>query len=132
MGMSDKESQLLRSIESVLGSENVTQSPPLNIDGLIPRFCASGCGGEVVRVSAHLLESERAAVIPAGSMSWLEGGNPVRRSRFGFEPHTNASDNRLQPAGPHCDRRSGTDASTLNELANLERQWLPLDPPGAA
>lgn len=132
MGMSDKSSQLFRSIESVLGSENVTQTPPLSIDGLNPSVLAlPGCAGEVAEC-LRICSSLNAAVVPAGSMSWLEGGNPVRRADvvLSLKRMTRIID--YSPSDLTVTVEAGLTLASLNERTTSERQWLPLDPPGAA
>lgn len=130
--MSDRHSESFKSIESVLGCENVTQSPPLNIDGLAPSVLAfPGCAQEVVEC-LRLCSSLGAAVIPAGSMSWLECGNPVRFADvvLSLKRMTRVID--YSPPDLTATLEAGLTLNAFKELTRRERQWLPLDPPGAS
>jgi glycolate dehydrogenase FAD-binding subunit len=130
--MSVKELELFRSVESVLGSENVTQSPSFALDGIAPSVLARpGCAqeaAECLRISSQL----RATVIPAGSMSWLDCGNPVRSADMvlSLERMTRVVD--YSPPDLTATMEAGLQLHRLNALTTLERQWLPLDPPGSS
>ena len=130
--MSDIHSESFKSIESVLGCENVTQSPPLNIDGLAPSVLAfPGSAHEVVEC-LRICSSLGAAVIPAGSMSWLECGNPIRFADvvLSLKRMTRVID--YSPPDLTATVEAGLTLNAFNELTRRERQWLPLDPPGAS
>jgi glycolate oxidase FAD binding subunit len=130
--MSDRQSEIFRSIESVLGCENVTQSPQLNIDGLAPSVLAfPGSAREVVEC-LRICSSLSAVVIPAGSMSWLECGNPVRLADvvLSLRRMTRVID--YSPPDLTATVEAGLTLGVFNELTKHERQWLPLDPPGAS
>lgn len=130
--MSVKELELFRSIESVLGSDNVTQSASFKLDGIAPSVLAlPGCAqeaAECLRISSRL----RATVIPAGSMSWLDCGNPVRSADMvlSLERMTRVVD--YSPPDLTATVQAGLLLHTLNGLTTRERQWLPLDPPGSS
>ncbi len=130
--MSDKELELFRSIESVLGSDNVTQFPPLKLNAFAPSVLAlPGCAQEVaecLRISSSL----RATVIPAGSMSWLDCGNPVRSADIvlSLKRMTRVVD--YSPPDLTAIVQAGLLLHELNALTTRERQWLPLDPPGSS
>lgn len=130
--MSDKASQLLRTIESVVGNENVTQSPALNIDGLIPSVLALPRSAREVAECLRICSSLKAAVIPAGSMSWLECGNPVRRADVVLSLKRMCRVIDYSPPDLTATVEAGLTLAGLNEVAKHERQWLPLDPPGGS
>jgi glycolate oxidase FAD binding subunit len=73
-----------------------------------------------------------AAVIPAGSMSWLECGNPVRLADvvLSLKRMTRVID--YSPPDLTATVEAGLTLNAFNELTKRERQWLPLDPPGAS
>lgn len=129
--MSDRQSEVFRSIESVLGCENVTQSPPLNIDGLAPSVLAFPGSAQEVVECLRICSSLGAAVIPAGSMSWLECGNPVRLADVvvSLKRMTRVID--YSPPDLTATVEAGLTLDAFNDLTKRERQWLPLDPPGA-
>jgi glycolate oxidase FAD binding subunit len=130
--MSDKESQLLRTIESVVGNENVTQSPALNIDGLSPSVLALPKSAREVAECLRICSSLKAAVIPAGSLSWLECGNPVRRADVVLSLKRMCRVTDYSPPDLTATVEAGLTLAGLNEIAKRERQWLPLDPPGGS
>ncbi|MFY9610806.1 MAG: FAD-binding oxidoreductase [Blastocatellia bacterium] len=130
--MSVKELELFRSIESVLGSDNVRQSTALRVQGIAPSVLAlPGCAREVaecLRISSKL----RATVIPAGSMSWLDCGNQVRSADvvLSLERMTRVVD--YSAPDLTVTVQAGLLLRELNGLTTRERQWLPLDPPGSS
>jgi len=130
--MSDKESQLLRTIESVLGNENVTQSPALDIDGMSPLVLALPRSAREVAECLRICSSLKAAVIPAGSMSWLECGNPVRRADVVLSLKGMGRVIDYSPPDLTATVEAGLTLAELNKLVKHERQWLPLDPPGGS
>jgi glycolate oxidase FAD binding subunit len=132
MGMSAKQEELFRSIESVLGGDNVTQSPRLKLDGIAPSVLARpGCAREVaecLRISSTL----GATIIPAGSMSWLDCGNPVRSPDMVLSLGRMTRVVDYSPADLTATVEAGLLLGELNALTMRERQWLPLDPPGSS
>jgi glycolate oxidase FAD binding subunit len=130
--MSDKGSELLRTIESVIGNENVTQSPALTVDGLSPSVIALPRSAPEVAECLRICSSLKAAVIPAGSMSWLECGNPVRRADVVLSLKKMCRVIDYSPPDLTATVEAGLTLAVFNEMANRERQWLPLDPPGGS
>ena len=129
--MSDRQSELFRSIESVLGCENVTQSPPLNIDGLAPSVLAFPGSAQQVVECLRICSSMSAGVIPAGSMSWLECGNPIRVAEVVLSLKRMIRVIDYSPPDLTATVEAGLTLDAFNDLTRRERQWLPLDPPGA-
>jgi glycolate dehydrogenase FAD-binding subunit len=132
VGISARELELLRSIESVLGTEYVIQAPQAKLDGVAPPILAlPGCAQEVaecLRISGSL----RATVIPAGSMSWLDCGNRVRSADMVLSLARMTSVVDYSPPDLTVTVQAGLLLPGLNALAIRERQWLPLDPPGSS
>ncbi|HWN98660.1 MAG TPA: FAD-binding oxidoreductase [Blastocatellia bacterium] len=128
--MSDREPELVRSIESVLGVQNVTQSPPLNLDAFAPSILAlPGCAKEVAEC-LRICTTLKATAIPAGSMSWLDCGNPVRRADVVLSLKRMHRVVDYSPPDLTATVESGLLLVDFNALTRCERQWLALDPPG--
>lgn len=130
--MSVRTPDLFKSIESVVGSDNVTQTPSLNLEGIAPSVLAlPGCAQEVtecLRISSSL----RATVIPAGSMSWLDCGNPVRSADMILSLARMIGVADYSPPDLTATVQAGLLLRGLNALTRRESQWLPLDPPGSS
>ena len=132
MGMNNSFSKLFSAIESVVGSENVTDSPAHEVDGLKPLVLALPRSAREVAECLRICSSVRAAVIPAGSMSWLENGNPVRRADVVLSLREMCRVVDYSPADLTATVEAGLTLAKLNHLTKRERQWLPLDPPGGS
>lgn len=132
MGISAKEPELLRSIESVLGSDYVIQSPQAKLDGVAPPILALPGSAQEVAECLRISGSLRATVIPAGSMSWLDCGNRVRSADMVLSLTRMTSVVDYSPPDLTVTAQAGLLLPGLNALAMRERQWLPLDPPGSS
>lgn len=128
--MSAKEPELFRSIESVLGSDNVTQSRRPGLDGIAPAIVALPGSAQEVAECLRISASLRATVIPAGSMSWLDCGNQVRGVDMvlSLARMTRVVD--YSPPDLTVTVQAGLLLSELKAVTVREGQWLPLDPPG--
>src|SRR5215510_16501467 len=76
--MPHKETALASAIESVVGHAHVTQKPALTIDGVKPKLLARPGSAEEVAACLRICSEFAASVVPAGRMTWLECGNPLR------------------------------------------------------
>ncbi|MEK6303590.1 MAG: FAD-binding oxidoreductase [Acidobacteriota bacterium] len=130
--MSDKGLQLSKSIESVLGSENVTHPSELDIFGSSSVVLALPGSASEVAECLRICSSLKAAVIPAGSMSWLDCGNPVRRADLVLSLNRMSRVIDYSPPDLTVTVEAGLTLVDLNKLTSRERQWLPLDPPGGS
>jgi len=128
--MSNQELHLLQSIESVLGSENVTRPPELETLGTRPVLMALPGSASEAAECLRICSSLDAAVIPAGSMSWLDYGNPLRRADVVLSLKRMSRVIDYSPPDLTVTVEAGLTLADLNELTRRERQWLPLDPPG--
>lgn len=123
--------QLGDHLSEMIGPGNVVTSPDLEIDEFRPGLLIKpGNHGEVLE-SLRMCSEAGAAVVPAGLMSWLECGNPLRRADVVLSL---TRMNRLveySPADLTTTVEAGMTIGDFNSITNQDRQWLPLDPPGA-
>jgi glycolate oxidase FAD binding subunit len=125
------DSSLESSLESIVGSEHITRQPDLLVDSLKPLF--------IIRPASHLEVAEclrvcgehSAAVIPAGKMTWLECGNPLRRADVVLS--LERMNRVIEYSAPDLTAtvEAGVLLADFNTLVRKQRQWLPLDPPNA-
>jgi len=118
------------SLEQLVGLDNVTRSPGIQIDGLRPAILVKpGTRGEVAQCLEACARSG-ANVIPAGMMTWLECGNPVRSAQVVLSLSRMNRVVDYFPADLTICVEAGITLSDLNGIVRRENQWLPLDPPG--
>lgn len=128
--MRDKHTEITRSIESIVGPDHVTEDPELNIDGLSPKLLARPASAEEIAACLKVCSQLDAAVIPAGRMSWLECGNPLKRADLVLSLDRMCRVIDYSPADLTATVETGLLLTDFNEVTKKERQWLPLDPPG--
>lgn len=113
-----------------IGQDYVSVPSDLLIDGLRPALVVRPGSSQEALECLRIASEAGAAVLPAGGMSWLEFGNPLRRL------HVILSVGRLDqivdfsPADLTVTAQAGVSIGALNAIVARERQWLPLDPPG--
>jgi len=122
--------QLSINLEEAIGPEHVIRSPEAKIDGLRPALLAMPGSGAEAALCLRICSRFGARVVPAGSMTWLECGNPVRSvdvvlslSRMGRVVDYNPADLTIRA-------EAGIAMSDLDRITKQEKQWLPLDAPG--
>jgi glycolate oxidase FAD binding subunit len=121
---------LAESLEQLIGPENVTRSPDTQIDGLRPAMLLRpGTRGEAARCLETCSRSG-AVIIPAGMMTWLECGNPIRSAHVVMSLSRMNRVVEYSPADLTICAEAGITLSELNSTVRNENQWLPLDPPG--
>ena len=121
---------LARSITSIVGADHVSENPDLKIDGLSPRLVVRpGCAAEV-SACVKVCSERRAAVVPAGRMTWLECGNPLRGVEVVLSLDRMQRIIDYSPPDLTASVEAGVTLGAFNALTKQERQWLPLDPPG--
>lgn len=128
--MTTPTTELTGALESIVGSDHVTEEPRIKIDGLQPNVLARpASAAEVARCLKACSELD-AAVVPAGLMTWLDCGDPLRGAdvvlcldRMSRVVHYSAPDLTATV-------EAGLTLGEFNSIANNQRQWLPLDPPG--
>ncbi|HJQ69386.1 MAG TPA: FAD-binding oxidoreductase [Blastocatellia bacterium] len=122
---------LANSLESIIGRDHVTPEPSLTIDGLRPSILIKpGSTEEVLECLSHCSESD-AAVIPAGLMTWLESGNPLRCADVVLSLERMARIIDYSPPDLTAIVEAGLTIGEFNAATKAENQWLPLDPPGS-
>ena len=128
--MRDNQSEIARSLRSIVGSDNVTEDPDLAIDGLTPKLLARPASAEEVSACLKICSQLDASVVPAGLMTWLDCGNPLRRGEVVLSLERMCRVIDYSPADLTATVEAGLPFSHFNELTMKQRQWLPLDPPG--
>lgn len=121
---------LARSISSIVGADNITIEPELNIDGIRPALLARPECAEEVAACMSVCSGSGVAVVPAGRMTWLECGNPVRRADLILSLERMVRIIDYSPPDLIATVEPGLALREFNRLTIGERQWLPLDPPG--
>jgi glycolate oxidase FAD binding subunit len=124
-------SALAKSLEAIIGRDNVTAEPSLIVDGLKPSLLIKpGSTEEVLDCLRNCFEAD-AAVVPAGLMKWLESGNPVKRADVVLSLERMARIIEYSPPDLTAVVEAGLTIGEFNQATRLENQWLPLDPPGS-
>jgi glycolate oxidase FAD binding subunit len=127
--MTDKRS-LASSITSIVGAAHVTENSKLKIDGLSPGLIVRPGSAEEVSACMRVCSESDAAVVPAGQMTWLECGNPLRRVDVLLSLDRMQQILEYSPPDLTATVEAGAILSAFNAVTARERQWLPLDPPG--
>lgn len=128
--MQERKTELAGSIQSVVGDEHIVIEPSLRIDDLRPVLLARPGSAEEVAECLSICARLDAAVIPAGLMTWLECGNPVRRADLVLSLERMNRIIEYSPPDLTATVEAGLTLSEFNAAAKRERQWLPSDPPG--
>jgi glycolate oxidase FAD binding subunit len=71
-----------------------------------------------------------AAVVPAGRMTWLESGNPLKRCDVILSLDRMRDVVDYSPPDLTATVQAGLTLSEFTAVTTKQRQWLPLDPPG--
>lgn len=124
------ERALSRALASIVGGDHVTEEPRVTIDGVSPTLLVRPGSAEEVAACMRVCSDSDTAVVPAGQMTWLECGNPLRRSDvlLSLERMRRIID--YSPPDLTATVEAGLTLSEFNAVTVRERQWLPLDPPG--
>ena len=130
--MRESEIDVIGMLSSVVGHQHITPEPELSIDGLAPVALAKPGSSAEVAECLRVCAEAGAAVVPAGLMTWLESGNPLRRADVVLS--LERMNRILEYSAPDLTATAepGVAISVLNEVVKGECQWLPLDPPGSA
>src|SRR5215471_2122192 len=78
--MMTSESRIETQFASAIGPDNVTVNPDIVIDGLKPALLLRPGSRQEVGECLKISSASDMAVVPAGHMTWLDGGNPLRRA----------------------------------------------------
>src|SRR5262249_3508226 len=122
--------QLASTLEEAIGPENVTRHPDLQIDGLNPRLLVRPGARSEVALCLEICSRRKARVIPAGLMTWLDCGNPVRSAEVVISLSRMNKVVEYSPADLTIWAEAGIAMRDLTRITKAENQWLPLDPPG--
>ena len=119
-----------RSLGSVVGGGNVQENPPLRIDNHEPAMLVSPGSSEEAAACLRVCSEAGLSVIPAGFMTWLDGGNLLRRADVVLSLRRMSRVIDYSPPDLTITVEAGAPLADLNSTALGEGQWLPLDPPG--
>jgi len=117
-------------LEELVGPENVTRSPGIQIDALRPLLLVRPATGKEAAQCLEACSRWGAGVIAAGMMTWLECGNPVRSAQVVLSLSRMNRVAEYSPADLTICAGAGITLTELNSIVMKENQWLPLDPPG--
>lgn len=131
MAIVEKQTKLTGRLESIVGRENIDESSSLLIDEIRPLMIVKPGSPEEVAECLKVCAETNAAVVPAGFATWLECGNP--RKRVDVVMSLERMNRIIDYSAPDLTAivESGIALNDFNEVVTGERQWLPLDPPGA-
>ena len=121
---------LAESIASIVGTDHVTEKPDLKIDGAGPNLLARPASADEVAACMKACSEANAAVVPAGHMTWLDCGNPLRRADVVLSLERMRRIIDYSPPDLTATVEAGLTLSEFNAVTVRERQWLPFDPPG--
>ena len=127
--MTDEHS-LARSIAVIVGADHILEKPELKIDSLRPKFLVRPGSPDEVAACLKVCSEADAAVVPAGQMTWLECGNPLKRCDLVLSLERMRRIVDYSPPDLTTTVEAGLALTEFNAVAARERQWLPLDPPG--
>src|SRR5215211_646421 len=123
---------LSQSLKALAAGDNLTENKSLIIDSITPALIVKPTKAEEVAECLNRCAEFDAAVVPAGAMSWLECGNPLRRADVILSLQNLNRVIDYSPADLTITVEAGISLQTLNAITRTERQWLPLDPAGSA
>ena len=128
--MTDDTDRFIRSLERLIGGEHVRDNRAVEIDGLTPRWLIEPGTAEEVAACLRLCSEFEAAIVPAGAMTWLSCGNPLRRADVILSLRRLSLIVEYSPPDLTVTCQAGLSLAALNQLLSEQRLWLPLDPPG--
>lgn len=117
-------------LSEIIDARHIVAPPDVEVDGMRPGLLVRPGNHDDVLACLRICSEAGAAVLPAGLMRFLECGNPLRRVDVVISL---ARMNRLieySPADLTATVEAGMTIAELNRATSVERQWLPLDPPG--
>lgn len=121
---------LSRSIEAIVGGENIIESPALRIGESSPSILARPGSIQEVLGCLNACGRARAGVVAAGGMTWLDCGNPLRKADVVLSLSRLNRVIEYSPSDLTAIVEAGLKLTDFEALTLRERQWLPLDPPG--
>src|SRR5262245_25601259 len=129
--MGDKQAEVAKALGELLGSENLSEDMIPKLDPL-PSFIARPGSADEVAACLKVCSELDAAVVPAGQMTWLDCGNPLKHTDvvLSLERMNRVID--YSPPDLTATVEAGLTLSGFNAVTMPQRQWLPLDPPASA
>ena len=124
------ERALVSSLEAIIGYDNISEDLQLTIDGIRPKLVARPASTDEVAACMTVCSELEAAVVPAGQMTWLDFGNPLRRADVLLSLERMNRIIEYSPLDLTATVEAGVTLTAFNAVTSAERQWLPLDPPG--
>lgn len=128
--MTERHTELARSIQFIVGGDNITEEPAFQIDGSRPKLIARPGSAREVAECLKVCSESTAAVVPAGRMTWLECGNPLKRVDVVISLERMRRIVQFSPPDLTATVEAGLTLNEFSAVSVRERQWLPFDPPG--
>jgi glycolate oxidase FAD binding subunit len=118
---------LVKSLEAIVGSRYLIENSALRIDTLTPSFIIKPESTEEVCACLKACGEFAAAIVPAGAMTWLECGNPLRAADVILSLERMNRVIEYSPPDLVAIVEAGVPLNEFNVLTKEQRQWLPLD-----
>ena len=122
---------LAKSLKAIVGSDYLIENSALKIDALTPAFIIKPESTEEVCACLKVCGEFAATVIPAGAMTWLECGNPLRAADVVLSLERLNCIIEYSPPDLTAIVEAGLSLNEFNAVTKRQGQWLPLDFSGA-
>jgi glycolate oxidase FAD binding subunit len=122
-------------LRAIVGPERLAsegQAAAAAVDGRAPRWVARPSTAEQTAALLAVAGEEKLAVVPRGSGSGLGLGRPPARLDLVLDLRSLDTIVQYEPADLTVSVLAGVTAGALAARLAPHRQWLPVDPPGAA
>jgi len=129
--MTSTRTDLRQALASVIGDEHVTEAS-ISIGRLTPKLIVLPGSREEVAECLKVCADADAAVVPAGRMTWLDSGNPLRQADVVLSLSRLNRIIEYSPPDLTACVEAGVALGDFTAATMKHRQWLPLDPPGFA
>jgi len=127
--MTSTRTDLPKTLASVIGAEYVTEAS-ISIGRLTPKLIVLPGSREEVAECLKVCSDAGAAVIPAGRMTWLDCGNPLRQADVVLSLSRLNRIIEYSPPDLTACVEAGVTLGDFTAATMKHRQWLPVDPPG--
>jgi len=127
--MTNTRKSFINRIQSIVGIEHVTESPSITIGAISPILLVRPGTSEEICSCLKVCSEEEVSVVPAGKLSWINCGNPLRSADVLLSLERLDRVVEYSPADLTISVEAGVTLASLNQRALKERQWLPIDPP---
>lgn len=129
--MTSTGTDLARTLASVIGAEYVTEAS-ISIGRVAPKLIVLPGSREEVVECLKACADAGAAVVPAGRMTWLDCGNPLRQADVVLSLSRLNRIIEYSPPDLTACVEAGVTLSDFTAATMMHRQWLPVDPAGFA